>query len=64
MSDRNCPHLACSPLRNAEYCSLKPHEENPNGNYRFVSCDSDNWELCKLILERQGKILEEELNKI
>ena len=46
-----------------EYCKLKSHKENLDGSYRFVSCNADNWILCKIILEKQRKDLEKELDR-
>ena len=65
MNDKNCPYIAIAPpsLMNMEYCTLKPHIENPDGSYRYVSCTADNWILCKIILEKQRKDLEKELDR-
>jgi len=63
MSDKHCPYFGIAPatFMKKEYCKLKSDEKNP-ANYNFVACNYDKWELCEIILERQRKRLEKELD--
>jgi hypothetical protein len=64
MPDKNCPYLEIAPpsFMSMEYCKLKSDEKNP-ASYNFVACTSDKWELCPIILRRQRRRLEDELDK-
>ena len=59
MGDKNCPYFGIAPasFMSMEYCKLKS-----DGTSRFFACNSNEWGLCNIILERQRKNLEKELN--
>jgi hypothetical protein len=64
MSDKTCPYFGIAPasFMSMEYCKLKSNEKGLAEDYNFVACTSDKWELCPIILARQRRRLEKELN--
>jgi hypothetical protein len=63
MVDKNCPYFAIAPatFMKMEYCKIKSDEKNL-ASCNFVACNSDKWEFCPIILKKQRKKLEKELN--
>jgi hypothetical protein len=63
MSDKTCPYFGIAPasFMRMGYCKIKSNEKDLTADYHFVACTSNEWDLCPIILDRQRKKLEKEL---
>jgi hypothetical protein len=57
--DKTCSYFGIAPpsFMSMGYCKIKSE------NFRFVACNADNWKLCEIILKKQRKGLEKEVNE-